>query len=138
MATLKTARHACSKRCGFTLVELLVVIGIIAILISVLLPALQSARRQATTLNWLSPLQQLVKAQQMYALDNHVYWPMSKHQYPAYPLPDNAANIGSRNLEKRWHDMLSRYCIPPQPIPRGGTTRDLNRFGNPAGDIPHI
>jgi prepilin-type processing-associated H-X9-DG protein len=58
---------------AFTLVELLVVIGIIALLISILLPALNKARESAKTVQCLSNLRQLGMIFRSYANSNHDY-----------------------------------------------------------------
>lgn len=60
---------------GFTLVELLVVIGIIALLVSILLPALNKARMQAGAVKCQSNMRQLMLAVNTYVAENKSQMP---------------------------------------------------------------
>jgi len=67
-----------SRRGGFTLVELLVVIGIIAILMSILIPTLRGVRRQAYVVQCSSNMKQLATAMLMYIQDNKGRFPAAE------------------------------------------------------------
>ena len=70
--TMKSRRH------GYTLVELLVVVGIMAVLISILLPALTKARESAVRVNCLSNLRQVGISIALYAQENKGFVPAER------------------------------------------------------------
>lgn len=75
---MSSARPNTGTKHAFTLVELLVVIGIIALLISILLPSLARARQSANMVACLSNLRQIGQTLQLYANDNKGYLPLGQ------------------------------------------------------------
>lgn len=106
---------------GFTLVELLVVIRVIAVLVAILLPVLNKARRSAQSLSCQSNLRQLLLATTMYANDYNNY------------LPAYAGASFSYSDPTAWYVTLGQYIAgadfnPTATIPSTGAPDMSRRF----------
>jgi len=95
-----TSKFRISQKKGFTLVELLVVISIIAVLLAVLLPSLSKARNQAKLTVCRSNLSQLGKVWIMYAGDNRDY-------YPTGAIGNDWGVLNSAAAR----DAVDKYCV---------------------------
>jgi prepilin-type N-terminal cleavage/methylation domain-containing protein/prepilin-type processing-associated H-X9-DG protein len=93
---------------GFSLIELLVVIGIISLLISILLPALSKARKQATKTRCASNLRQLGIASMLYATDFKGWlFPVAA---PSPTDPQNRPTTLGTNVrpDQRWPAVMAK------------------------------
>ncbi len=103
------------KKAKFTLIELLVVIAIIAILASMLLPALAKSREQAQTMRCKANLKQLVSVLIDYSDSNGGYLPKADYAPPEY----------SPTRWSSWALRLSEHSgipdIRDKPAARGGS-----------------
>jgi len=89
---------------AFTLVELLVVIGIIVIVMSLLLPAVSRANKEAVRVQCLSNLRQMAMAAQHYASTNHGLFPASH-----YAVTSGSTQI---NYDWDWIYVLGQTATP--------------------------
>src|SRR5258708_6103140 len=78
---------------AFTLLELLIVIGIIAILIGILLPAAERVRHQAYINKCASKLHQIALALDMYEQENQGNFPRTKYDVTTASLPAKGTGI---------------------------------------------
>ncbi len=105
-----------ARRIGFTLIELLVVISVIAVLISILLPALKSSRDTARRLQCLANLKGIGMGLNVYMNER------SKGILPKVrPLHDSSAPKDDPSLL----DLLGQFVDAPTPRDRGDGTYDV-------------
>jgi prepilin-type N-terminal cleavage/methylation domain-containing protein/prepilin-type processing-associated H-X9-DG protein len=96
---MKGANMLQNKRTGFTLIELLVVISIIAVLMGILMPALQKVKKQAQDMVCRANLRQYGLAQAIYLDDYDARYPSS-----ATSLVKTEQPVANYQRYCRWHD----------------------------------
>ncbi|MGB1125212.1 MAG: type II secretion system protein [Phycisphaeraceae bacterium] len=132
------------SRRGFSLIELLVVISIIALLIALLLPALIRSRDSVQDMTCLSNMSQLMKAQASYALEHdnlfphYQEWIWGKSSAPpgwtgsfAVPANDYTTSLSPEYgvLNSYVSTLEAHLCPSASEMPVNGL-----KFGSPQGD----
>jgi prepilin-type N-terminal cleavage/methylation domain-containing protein/prepilin-type processing-associated H-X9-DG protein len=116
---------------GFTLIELLVVIAIIALLMAILLPALNRAKKQGQAVRCLSNLKQIGVAAYLYAQDNEMMIPRDETQ--GHWMVLFTPYVGGRSNKVVDYAELDIYDCPNYPD-REQTVDYCNNAWDPKGN----
>jgi prepilin-type N-terminal cleavage/methylation domain-containing protein/prepilin-type processing-associated H-X9-DG protein len=128
---MHTQRRAARGRFGFSLVELLVVIGIVAMLIALLLPVVTAARRSGQASSCAQNLRQIGMALQTYATENHLRLPVAEM------IVTNASNTPIAYIT--WDDFINRQLggrLPAADIEADHTANDVLSMHCPGDSSP--
>jgi prepilin-type N-terminal cleavage/methylation domain-containing protein/prepilin-type processing-associated H-X9-DG protein len=117
--------QSCHRARGFTLVELLVVIGIIATLASLLFPAVERARGRGQQIYCASNLRQLTLAMALYAPDNN-------DRYPYNLGSSDIKAMLSRGQAYNWANSLLNWEVQP-----GNTNQTHNTQASLGSYVAH-
>jgi prepilin-type N-terminal cleavage/methylation domain-containing protein len=128
------------SRRAFSLIELLVVIGVLAVVLALVLPALAKSRGQARQVSNLSNCRQLATLVTAYATDNKDVAPTlfpPVYVNPMLNVPWSEAAIGTTKLRGAWFDNGTKFQLLLRPLPplttfravefpRGGPTIEVD------------
>lgn len=110
--TTKRTEVRCASASGFTLLELLLVIALIAILIGIILPHLAGARDVARSVNALSMVRGHGQVMQVYSVDYAGYYPVVLHRDEPTTLRAGGREFVAGSY---WHaDFMWRYALVDQ------------------------
>lgn len=122
------------RSAGFTIVEVLVVIGVIAVLAGILLPALASVRRTGLMTKSMSNMKQISSWMRIYSTDNRDQILPSQFDYENNPNPGKVRSTDVVTGDKHkgtWADILwAENEIAVFPV-AGNTTAPDYRFDSP-------
>jgi prepilin-type N-terminal cleavage/methylation domain-containing protein/prepilin-type processing-associated H-X9-DG protein len=111
-----------ARKSAFTLVELLVVIGIIAVLVGILLPVLGNVRRTAAKAKCAVQMRELGTAMVMYAQENKGHLPPvrlnTKYNVDGILYDKNGPEVAGKSVDEnvKWWHFIGRYITKQRVI----------------------